>query len=340
MDSIVDGERDQSFAYANQLARGIVLPMAMQAVYELGIFEIIDKAGPGAKLSASDIAAQLTTKNKDAPMMLDRILRLLASYSVVECSLDASGARRLYSLNSVSKYYVPNKDGVSLGPGIQITHDKVFLECWSQLKHAILEGGIPFNRAHGMHTFEYAGLDPGFNKHFNTVMYNYTSLVMSNILESYKGFDNIKQLVDVGGGIGVTLQAITTKYPYIKGINFDLPHVIEHVPPHPCIEHVGGDMFQSVPKGDAIFLKLLKNCYKSIPEDGKVIAVELMLPEVPNTSIESKSNSDSDVLMMIQSPGGKERTRHEFMTLATGAGFSGISCERAIGNLWVMEFYK
>ncbi|ESR49552.1 hypothetical protein CICLE_v10033864mg, partial [Citrus x clementina] len=119
------------------------------------------------------------------------------------------------------------------------------------------------------------------------------------------------------------------------------------------IEHVGGDMFQSVPKGDAIImkwilhdwndehcLKLLKNCYKSIPEDGKVIVVESMLPEVPNTSIESKSNSHFDVLMMIQSPGGKERTRHEFMTLATGAGFGGISCELAIGNLWVMEFYK
>ena len=130
MGSIVDGERDQSFAYANQLAMGTVLPMAMQAVYELGIFQIIDKAGPAAKLSASDIAAQLPTKNKDAPGMLDRILRLLASYSVVECSLDASGARRLYSLNSVSKYYVPNKDGVSLGPALQVIQDKVYLESW------------------------------------------------------------------------------------------------------------------------------------------------------------------------------------------------------------------
>ena len=84
-----------------------------------------------------------------------------------------------------------------------------------------------------MQTFEYAGLDPRFNKRFNTAMYNHTSLIMSNILESYKGFDNIKQLVDVGGNLGDTLQAITTKYPYIKGINFDQPHVIEHAPPHP-----------------------------------------------------------------------------------------------------------
>ena len=82
-------------------------------------------------------------------------------------------------------------------------HDKLVFRnlCRSQLKDTILEGGIPFNRAHGMHIFEYVGLDPRFNKHFNTAMYNYTSLVMSNIRESYKGFDNIKQLVDVGGSL-------------------------------------------------------------------------------------------------------------------------------------------
>ncbi|KAL5863221.1 hypothetical protein ACOSQ3_000735 [Xanthoceras sorbifolium] len=49
------------------------------------------------KLSSSEIAAQMPTRNKDAPMM-------------------------------------------------------------SQLKDAVLEGGIPFNRVHGMHAFEYSGL--------------------------------------------------------------------------------------------------------------------------------------------------------------------------------------
>lgn len=68
--------------------------------------------------------------------------------------------------------------------------------------------------------------------------------------------------------------------------------------------------------------------------------MDVMLPEVPNTSIESKSNSHADVFLMTQYPGGKERTKQEFMTMATGAGFSGIRYERVIGNFWVMEFYK
>ena len=131
MDSIVDGERDQSFAYASQLVMGTMLPMTIQAVYELGIFEILDKVGPGAKLCASDIAAQLLTKNKDAPMMLDRILRLLASYGIVQCSLDdVDGSHRLYGLNDVSKYFVPNQDGVSLGPVLALIQDEAFLDSW------------------------------------------------------------------------------------------------------------------------------------------------------------------------------------------------------------------
>jgi len=84
----------------------------------------------------------------------------------------------------------------------------------------------------------------------------------------------------------------------------------------------------------------LKNCYKSIPEDGKVIVAESILPDLPETSTLSKKNSQIDVLMMTQNPGGKERTKHEFMTLATGAGFSGIRFECFTCNLWVMEFYK
>ena len=53
---------------------------------------------------------------------------------------------------------------------------------------------------------------------------------MKRILQIYKGFEGLKVLVDVGGGIGVTLSIITSKYPHIKGINYDLPHVLADAP--------------------------------------------------------------------------------------------------------------
>ncbi|KAF8049947.1 hypothetical protein N665_2084s0002 [Sinapis alba] len=76
-----------------------------------------------------------------------------------------------------------------------------------------------------MDAFEYQGADPRFNKVFNTGMSNHT-IVMTKILEIYRGFKGLSSLVDVGGGIGVTLRMIVSKHPHIKGILYDLPHVI------------------------------------------------------------------------------------------------------------------
>ncbi|XP_028089439.1 LOW QUALITY PROTEIN: probable inactive methyltransferase Os04g0175900 [Camellia sinensis] len=125
-----------------------------------------------------------------------------------------------------------------------------------ELKGAFVEGGIPFNRVHGDTAIAYCGKDPRFNDVFNKALFDHTNIVMRKILESCKGFEQLKHLVDVGGGLGVALNIITSKYPYIKGINFDLPPVIQHAPTYPGVEHVGGDVFVSVPKGDSIFMKV------------------------------------------------------------------------------------
>ena len=37
---------------------------------------------------------------------------------------------------------------------------------------------------------------------------NVSTIIVKKILESYKGFDGINTLVDVGGGLGVTLSMI------------------------------------------------------------------------------------------------------------------------------------
>ena len=123
----------QHYAYAMELATLAVVPMTLQAAFELGVFEILAKAGNGAELSSTEIAAKITTTNPEASLMIDRILRLLASHAVVGCSLasDEDGnVQRLYSLTPVSKYYVRNEDGVSLGPLLTLLQDKVLLHTW------------------------------------------------------------------------------------------------------------------------------------------------------------------------------------------------------------------
>ncbi|PIN13650.1 Caffeate O-methyltransferase [Handroanthus impetiginosus] len=204
-----------------------------------------------------------------------------------------------------------------------------------------------------MSAFEYPAKDSRFNRVFNQSMYEQSTIFMKKILEKYKGFEGLKSLVDVGGGIGASLKMIISKYPSIKGINFDLPHVIQNAPSYPGMEHISGDMFVSVPKADAIFMKwichdwsdshcekLLKNCYEALPENGKVIIAETIMPEDPNSGLNSLRAAQGDVIMLAYNPGGKERSEREFETLAKKAGFKQLIKACSAFNIWIIEFHK
>uniref|UniRef100_A0A7N1A4W5 O-methyltransferase C-terminal domain-containing protein n=1 Tax=Kalanchoe fedtschenkoi TaxID=63787 RepID=A0A7N1A4W5_KALFE len=288
-----------------------------------------------------------------AAIQLD-LFEIMAPDLIMKCSVSSSGSR-IYTMAPMCRYLLKNESGVSYAPLLKLLHNKVFMETWSHLKDAVLEGGSPFHRAHGVHLFEYPGKDQMFNQVFNEAMLNHTTMFMSNMLEGYKGFEQVRRLVDVGGGLGVSLSMITSKYPHIKGINFDLPHVIQHAPSYPGLEHVGGDMFESVPSADTIFmkvilhdwsdahcLKLLKNCHKALPDGGgsggKVIVVDAsILPDVPDSGSTTKSICQLDLAMLAVSRGGKERRVHEFLALAKEAGFSGITYAGCFCLYWVME---
>ncbi|KAJ7963408.1 Caffeic acid O-methyltransferase [Quillaja saponaria] len=186
-----------------QLSSTLAFPMVMKSAIDLGLLDIISRAGSGTYLSPQQIASQLHTNNPEAPQMVDRILRLLASYSVVTCKLGVgddlgSVQIRLYGLTPVGKYFLQNnQEENSLSPCVKLSINKVFMETWYDQKDAVLEGGVPFNRVYGMHAYEYLGKDPKFNQIFNKAMTNYSTMNTNAILGKYKGFENIKQLVDV-----------------------------------------------------------------------------------------------------------------------------------------------
>ncbi|KAL3001309.1 hypothetical protein AAZX31_09G259800 [Glycine max] len=140
----------------------------------------------------------------------------------------------------------------------------------------------------------------------------------------------------------------------MKGINFDLPLVIQKAPPHPGIEQIAGDMFESVPTGDAILvkfvchnwadedcIKFLRNFHKALPQHGKVIVFEYIIPEVPNPSYISKHTCTLDNVMFL-AHGGRERTQKEFENLCKSSGFSKfhVASSDISSTLGVMEFYK
>ncbi|KAL9255021.1 Cathecol O-methyltransferase 1-like protein [Drosera capensis] len=351
----------ENMDYALQLIASLGLPMVIRTALKLNIFDIIASNG---KMSATEITTYLSTQNNQAEAIIERMLRLLVSYSILACSMVAHGEgidQKVYGLTSVGMYFAKQEDGFSLGPFTLLLVDEVVTQSWFKMEDAVFSGEVPFDKAHGMNVFEYSATDPRFNQVFNDAMFNHTMMSMESTLKSYKGFRNVKCLVDVGGGIGQTLKVIIAHYPGLKGINFDLPHVIAHAVSHPDIQHVGGDMFTSIPTGDAIFMKIsyydttvwilhcwddercitiLKNCYNTLPEDGKVIVCEALVIEEAVTTYAAKATNLLDMIMLSQTPGGKERTEREFLTLAIASGFSGIKLAGCGFNFWVIEFYK
>ena len=144
--TILESDEEASL-FSMQLVSASVLPMVLKSALELDLLEIIAKAGPGAFVSTSEIAAQLPTHNPEAPVMLDRILRLLATYAVVKCSLrnlPDGGVERLYGLAPVCKYLTRNEDGVSVAPLLLMNQDKVLMESWYQ---SIFSSSFSFSRS-------------------------------------------------------------------------------------------------------------------------------------------------------------------------------------------------
>ncbi|KAI4335097.1 hypothetical protein L6164_013776 [Bauhinia variegata] len=56
---------------------------------------------------------------------------------------------------------------------------------------------------------------------------------------------------------------------------------------------------------------MLKNCYDAVPQDGKVIVVETILPVLCETNAAAKNNLQLDIESMVN-VGEKERTEQEF----------------------------
>ena len=271
-------EDDNACLYAMHLSTSHIFPMALTAAIELNLFDIIaSRANRDAYMSPSEIASQLPTKNPNAPFLLDRMLRFLATYSLLTCSVrtcEDGRVERLYGLSPAGKFFAQNEDGGLLSSMTLLNSHPNVAEVWyvricmqllnialfnknrkilishsisplnlfwhsfcnyrRHLKDAILEEGNLYEKVCGTaNIFKYMEADPALNKIFNKAMADISGISMRKILEAYKGFEGVSLLVDVGGCSGADLNTIISKYPSIRGINFDLPHMIQHAPSYP-----------------------------------------------------------------------------------------------------------
>jgi caffeic acid 3-O-methyltransferase / acetylserotonin O-methyltransferase len=128
---------EEACMYAMQLASSSILPMTLKNAIELGLLEVLQKEAGGGKaaLAPEEVVARMPAAPGDpaaAAAMVDRMLRLLASYDVVRCQMEDRDGRyeRRYSAAPVCKWLTPNEDGVSMAALALMNQDKVLMESW------------------------------------------------------------------------------------------------------------------------------------------------------------------------------------------------------------------
>jgi isoliquiritigenin 2'-O-methyltransferase len=107
---------DSDTLSAMVLGANLVFPAVLNAAIQLNLFEII---GDGF-MSSFEIASKLPTQHSDLPNRLDRMLRLLASYSLLSISTrtnDDGSIMSVYGITPSGKYfcYDENSDHGYLG---------------------------------------------------------------------------------------------------------------------------------------------------------------------------------------------------------------------------------
>ncbi|KAF2544241.1 hypothetical protein F2Q68_00033309 [Brassica cretica] len=236
---------------------------------------------------------------------------------------------------------------------------------WLKLSSAIsspVNGLVPpFDAVHGKELWSFAKDNPRHSELINEAMACEARRVVPLVAGACHGlFDGVATVVDVGGGTGDTMAILVKEFPWIKGINFDLPHVVEVVQVLDNVENVGGDMFDSIPACDAVFIKsvlhdwgdeycikILKNCKEALPpKTGKVLIVEPVVGEKKKTMIMEERDEKLgyvrlalDMIMMVHTSTCKERTLKEWDFVIKEADFARYEVRDIDDVQWVIIAY-
>src|SRR5437879_81168 len=101
--------------------------------------------------------------------------------------------------------------------------------CWSDLLGTVRAGGGGAERTLGMSLFDFYAAHPEESQIHDQSMRATSAAQVAAIVDAFD-FSRAGVVIDVGGGTGELLAAILAANSSLRGILFDLPHVVAHAP--------------------------------------------------------------------------------------------------------------
>ena len=305
-----------------RLVNGYQVSYALHAAATLGIADLL----AGGTDSVDELAA--ATGCQAGPLY--RLLRALAAAGVLHEEPDWR-----FTLTAMGNC-LRSDAADPVGPWAMLAGQPYVHRAWEALPHSLRTGETAFRHVHGADVWDYRARHPEQSAIFDAAM----SGISRRVAEAVAGtcdFGGFRRVVDVGGGEGVLLARILAGHPTVRGVVFDLAHVVARAASvldaagvDGRCEMVAGDFFTGVPEGgDCYLLKgilhdwddvagaaILRACHRAIAPGGTLLVIERLIAP-PNEGADAKF---SDLNMLVL-PGGRERTREEFEGLLIASGF-------------------
>ena len=260
---------------------GFMKSVALAVALDLRIADAIHRRGGTATLS--QILGEIGVRPCKLPGLrrLMRVLTVSGTFTIVQpsaetMSSESDGHEPIYKLTTASCLLVISNDGgessatASLSPMLNHVLSpfrdsplSMGLTAWFQHdEDEQAPGPCPFTLMYGTTLWEVCRRDDAINALFNNAMAADSHFLMQIVLREFgQVFHGIDSLVDVAGGVGGATMAIAAAFPCLKCTVLDLPHVVAKAPSSSIgnVQFVGGDMFESIPPANVVFLKVCRH---------------------------------------------------------------------------------
>ncbi|MEV0374492.1 methyltransferase [Streptomyces sp. NPDC050636] len=321
-------ENQSSHEARDTLARIVFGAMATHAVGAAVRLRVVDLIGDGER-TADELAAECAAQ----PQAMGRLLRALAGLGLL-----VEGASGGFAVTPVGDLLRGDRPE-SLRSFVRLFTDPAILRAWEHLGDSVRTGGPSFDAVFGKDFFGYLAEQPELSAEFNAAMSEATRDTAARVPAAFD-FGSFATVADIGGGDGTLLAAILAAHPALTGIVFDTAEGLAQAAAKLEREGldgrsslVAGDFFATAPEGADLYLLksvihdwndeqcvgILRHCRRVIPDGGRLLIVEPVLPPVVDPSAAGVYLSDLNMLVNL---GGRERTRDDFERLCRDAGFA------------------